>query len=446
MRETNYKFSTAIAMVIGIVIGCGIEFKADDILVAVNGKVGLGVLGFLIVGIGVIFGALTISAYAQQDDKQIGITGYAQKAVGDRLGYTMGWFSLSVYYPAVIVVLAMVTSVYLEVLLGVESQLFITIATLFFLACSFTINIVSPKLGGRMQVGTTILKVIPLIVIGGVGTLFFTGTQDPSAITNAGEVVASNAPLSALIAIAFAFDGWIVATNIAHELDSKKTLTRALAIGTSVIVVLYVLYFYGITQVVDPKEIMSLGDAHTELAAERILGQIGGHILTAFVVISVYGGLNGFTLSYLRQPANFAKSGVVKPSLAAENDTDGKKGIFTCLGLVGFYFVFQQLLDYGVIFPNLESAFDLSVLPIIINYVFYMILFIFVNKLVKDKPMKERVYYGVISVIATLIALLVIYGALQVNGLPYLAFSVLMLLAGLPFYQPSKSFAVENSR
>lgn len=437
MKETNYKFSTAIAMVVGIVIGCGIEFKADDVLIAVNGSVALGVLGFLIVGIGVLFGALTISEYAMQDEEEIGIVGYARRALGDRFAFIVGWFSLSVYYPACIVVLAMVTGIYLEVLLGIESQLFLTISTLVFIASTFLINVFSPNAGGKVQVVITIIKLIPLLVIGLVGTLFFTGNTPAANLENIEVVAASTAPLSALIAIAFAFDGWIVATNIAHELDSRKSLTRALAVGTAVIIALYVLYFYGITQIVDPKDIMALGDAHTELAAERVLGPLGGHIITGFVVISVYGGLNGLMLSYLRQPKNLKRSGVIKEIFKSNGEND-KAELLTCLVFIGFYFIFQQLLDYGVIYSNLESAFDLSVLPIIINYVFYMILFIYVNKIVTNKSGKERAGFLVISVIAALIALLVIYGALQVNGFAYLSFSIVVMLLGIPFYKSTK--------
>lgn len=439
MKETNYKFSTAIAMVIGIVIGCGIEFKADDVLLAVNGSVALGVLGFIIVGVGVLFGALTIAEYALQDEEEIGIIGYSRKALGDKFAFVVGWFSMTVYYPACVVVLAMVTGIYLQVLLGIDSKIFLTISTALFIASTFTINILSPKFGGKLQVGVTVIKVIPLITIAVIGALFFTGnTQAPMQSSLDANIVHA-APLSALIAIAFAFDGWIAATNIAHELDSKKTLSRALAVGTVVIIVLYVLYFFGITQVVDPKDIMALGDAHTELAAERIFGAFGGHLITLFVVISVYGGLNGLTLAYLRQPDNFARSGVVGDIFGKENDHSTKRGIISCLVFVVFYFIFQQSLDYGVIFSKLQSPFDLSVLPIVINYVFYMILFVLVNKIVVNKSMKERVYFGIISLIAGVVALLVVYGALLVNGIPYLLFSIIFMVIGIPFYKGIKN-------
>lgn len=76
MEKQKYSFATAISMVVRIVIGSGIFFKADDILVAVNGDVGLGLLGFLIVGVGALFGALTVSYYALHDQEHIGMIGY----------------------------------------------------------------------------------------------------------------------------------------------------------------------------------------------------------------------------------------------------------------------------------------------------------------------------------------------------------------------------------
>ena len=52
MQETRkYGLLMAIAMVIGIVIGSGIFFKADDILVLTGGNVAIGCL-VLIIGAG----------------------------------------------------------------------------------------------------------------------------------------------------------------------------------------------------------------------------------------------------------------------------------------------------------------------------------------------------------------------------------------------------------
>ena len=58
--EAKYGLFTAIAMVIGQVIGSGIFFKVDDVLSATQGNNFAGLLGFLIVGISVVFAAVSM--------------------------------------------------------------------------------------------------------------------------------------------------------------------------------------------------------------------------------------------------------------------------------------------------------------------------------------------------------------------------------------------------
>ncbi len=434
MERQSYGFATAISMVVGIVIGSGIFFKADDILIAVNGNVALGVLGFFIVGIGVLFGALSISYYALGDQTHSGLVGYSEKALGKKFAYFVGWITVTLYFPTFIITLAMVGAIYSAVLLGIESQLFISIATLIFIVASFTINIYSPKYGGKIQVAATVAKIIPLIGIGLIGTLFFTSSQSLGAATT--NTLSGGKPFSALIAIAFAFDGWIVATNISRDLkDSERNLPRALAWGTIGIILIYCLYFFGITQIVPPAEIVALGDAHTEVAAQAILGPIGAKVITLFVIISVYGGLNGFTLAFLRMPKLLLDTNLMKNIYGQEQSSIEKNSILFIIGITAFYYIFEQFVDYGLLFANLETPFDISSVPITINYVFYLILFIFVNKLVKNESSNKRVYYFVISLVASLTAIAVIFGALQVNGSIYLSMSIIAAIVGIPFFK-----------
>lgn len=256
MKKEIYGFKTALCMVIGVVIGSGIFFKADDILNATNGSIKLGLIGILVVGIGVLFGALTIAYYGLNDTENTGMIGYFQHIFGKNASYYVGWFLISIYFPAFIVITADVCAIYLANLFTINSQIFVSLATLIIIISSFYLNIKSSKLGGELQIGLTILKLIPLIIIGFIGTLFFN-----SSTTIATQTItsASNNPMSMLVMIAFAFDGWIVATNISGELrDSKKNLPKALALGTIIITLVYALYFYGISQIVDPKTIIPL--------------------------------------------------------------------------------------------------------------------------------------------------------------------------------------------
>lgn len=353
-------------------------------------------------------------------------------ALGKKFAFLVGWFSIVCYFPALIVILAMLVAIYLSILLGISSPLFITITTAVALIASFTINIKSPNFGGKVQVVFTVAKIIPLVVIGLVGALFF---SEPATTDLVAAPVTGGVPLSALIAIAFAFDGWIVATNISRELkNSKKDLPKALALGSIGILAIYCLYFYGITRIIEPVQIVALGDAHTELAANAILGAAGSKVITLFVVISVYGGLNGMTLAFLRLPRLLLDANLIKNVFGDDEKQQEVRNILLCLVPIVFYFVFQQLVDYGLIFTNLKYGFDISSLPIMINYLIYIVVFLSVNHLVAKESTKTRIYYLVISLIATITAIVVIYGAMSVNGILYFTFSIVLSFIGIPFY------------
>ncbi len=432
--DEKYDFKTALSMVIGVVIGSGIFFKSDDILAAVNGNVALGLLGFLIVGFGVVFGALTISYYTEIDQSRNGMIGYSIAALGRKFGYFVGWLSLSIYFPALVVILAMVTAIYIGVLLNIDSQVFVLILTALILIQNMQMNYKNPNSSGRVQVLTTIAKLIPLIFIGLIGALFF--DNNPNEFAQASSDLSGGNPYSMLIMIAFAFDGWIVATNIAHEIkDSKKNLPRALAIGTIIITIVYCIYFIGVTHILSPSEIVVLGDAHSEMAAQVVLGKIGSKLITFFIIISVYGGMNGMTLAYLRLPQIMLDTDLMKDIYSNEKVKREKQMyLFTWMWII-ILFVVQALADFGFIFTGLDEAFDISSVSMLVIYIIYVILFMMVNKFTKNEAPKKRIYYLIISIFASVPALFVIYGAMFSNGFLYLFLTALIYLFGLVFYK-----------
>ena len=91
-QEKTRKFGLlmSIAMIIGIVIGSGIFFKADDILMQTNGNVMMGCLVLLLGALGIIFGGITISEWAKLTDDAGGLISYAEKAFGRLFAFLFG--------------------------------------------------------------------------------------------------------------------------------------------------------------------------------------------------------------------------------------------------------------------------------------------------------------------------------------------------------------------
>ena len=109
-----------------------------------------------------------------------------------------------------------------------------------FLMIGYGINALSPKIAGKLQVGMTVIKLIPLILMGVAGTIagLVNGTTlEVLDYVNSADYVAVDGTgfFKAIVGFAFAYEGWILATSINAELkDSKKNLPRALVIGALV--------------------------------------------------------------------------------------------------------------------------------------------------------------------------------------------------------------------
>ncbi|MDN5965872.1 MAG: amino acid permease, partial [Lactococcus sp.] len=111
-KTRRFGLLMSIAMIVGIVIGSGIFFKADDILIQTNGNVLMGCLVLLFGAIGIIFGGITISEWAKLTDDAGGLIVYAEKAFGRVFAFLLGWFQSTVYFPALVAIVAFVASNY----------------------------------------------------------------------------------------------------------------------------------------------------------------------------------------------------------------------------------------------------------------------------------------------------------------------------------------------
>ena len=101
----KYGLFTAIAMVVGIVIGSGVFFKAQDILTRLQGNMPLGILAWIIGGLVIVGCATTFAVMASKYEHCGGPVDYAEATCGKTYAYIMSWFLAIVYYPAITSVL-----------------------------------------------------------------------------------------------------------------------------------------------------------------------------------------------------------------------------------------------------------------------------------------------------------------------------------------------------
>jgi len=436
--QKKYGLLTAIAMVIGIVIGSGVFFKAEKVLVATGGNLPQGILAWILGGIIMIVCAYVFATMATMYEKVNGVVDYAEVTLGSNYAYFMGWFMAAIYYPSLTSVLAWVSARYTCVLLGwniVGSEAMVISG--FFLIGSYALNALSPKLAGKFQVSTTIIKLIPLALMAVLGTIF--GLSNGVLVSNftsgvIADVKSTNPLFTAVVATAFAYEGWIIATTINAELkDSKKNLPLALTFGTMFVALIYILYYTGLAGAVQNSVMMQGGEAGAKLAFSNVFSNIGGTVLFVFVVISCLGTLNGLMMGCTRGFYSLAARDMgPKPEVFKFIDSNtnmpANSAVLGVLltGAWLLYFYGANLAPVSWFGP---FSFDSSELPIVTIYAMYIPIFIMMMKKEKSLSFFKRFLMPSLAICACVFMVIAALYAHRMAVLFYLIiFGVIMAI------------------
>jgi basic amino acid/polyamine antiporter, APA family len=442
LQTRKFGFLTTIAMIAGIVIGSGIFFKTDDILSAVGGSLGLSSLGWFLGAVGIIFGGLTVAQYAKKEDMVGGIITYSEMAWGKTMGYLAGWFQVVFYYPALVAIIAWVAASYILVLFGWPGPFssgeftgFSWLLTVGLMVVFFLFNSFATTQAGKFQSFALVTKVSALIILALLGLVF---GNPVAAIQEVGTGGSMSGLFVALISIGFAYDGWLVAPSIAHEIkDPKRNLPLALTVAPILIMLIYLSYTIGISSILGVEQVMSLGNAAVGEVATRFFGPIGVKLVYTAVVISILGTFNGLILGYIRLPFALAirKEIFMSDQLSVVNkrfDIPLASALLTfmiSLVWLGLHFMSTSgVVNYGIL---LFEGLEIDGLPIVLTYVFYVTLY--VGVMVRKKKDNLSFVSGIVfPVLAIAGALLVIYGGLSAPKFNvYFIISLLGIGAGL---------------
>ncbi len=432
--QQRYGFWTTVAMVIGIVIGSGVFFKSDDVLIATGGSLPLALTAWLLGGAIMIVTAYVFAKIATSIQRVNGVVDYFEAAYGETSGYLVSWFMSTIYYPGLCAVLAWVSANYTLVLFPMESPYGVWILALIYLTAITLLNVLSPALAGKFQVSTTIIKLIPLglvALVGGISGII--SGQLFSSFTNAATTTASaggGGLAVATVATAFAYEGWIIATSINSELkNGHKDLPKALIFGTITIVIVYMLFYLGISGVLSNEQVIAAGDTAPVEVLSMVFSNIGGTILTVFVVISCLGTLNGLSMANVRG----IYSGAVRqrgPAPKLFSAVHPKVETPIASALLGYILALGWLtIWYGNFAGWFNGFIDFSELPIAFLYVIYISIYLWYMKTFTDLGVVSRI---VAPLLAACGSIYMIYGAAQKDK--FITFSIMTaIIMGIGF-------------
>ena len=435
--KKQYGLLMAICMVVGTVVGSGVFFKAQAILQKTNGDMPMGIIAWIIGGVVMICCVLAFCVMAQQYEKVNGLVDYAEATIGSKYAYMMGWFSTTIYTPAMTSVLAWLTARYfLTFLVSVNPNLQLAgdpvtgtetfLLAGFILIVVFAINTLSSKLAGKLQISATFIKLIPLLLMAVVGTIYglthnIAGEPTTILASNFATGTGNFQPLfGAVVATAFAYEGWILATSINSEIkDSKKNLPIALVLGGVIIIAIYLFYYIGIAGGAPVKTLIEEGTAP---AFTAVFGNVLGNILNLFVAVSCLGTLNGLLIGCIRGMYSVSVRGY-GPKVDLMKQVDPASGMPSNSCIIGLVIVAGWLVYfYGANLVDTpwfgKFSFDSSELPIITIYGLYIPMFIQFMRKEKNLPAIKRFVLPTLGIIGS--AFMVIAAVYSHGYVPYI--------------------------
>lgn len=426
--KKNLGLATAMATVVGCVIGSGVFLKPQAIYTATGGAPGLGMLAWILTGLICIAAAMTFAEIAIMIPKTGGMVVYLEEAFGKRVGFLAGWMQTVLFYPAMIAALSVAFGQQAALFFGDGMIVPIAMVAVFIV---IVLNALGSSVGGGAQVIFTICKLVPLVLLVLFGFLRGSG-ENPVFTPMLAEGLSPATVLGQLlIAVLFAFEGWTTVGAIAGEMKNPgKDLPVAIVGGVTIIMAIYLVMNLAYLWVMPADQMMDIAVPASAVAI-AVFGDVGGKIISVGIMISVLGSCNGFVLSGSR----------VTYHLATENLLPGSKWLAKLSKTqVPFYSILVVSL-IGAIYAISGQFNMLTNLAVFSSWIFYTLTFMAVMRLRKTQPDFPRTYkvplYPVIPLIAIISGLYVIVNQLFLSGLTttLISFgSVILTLIGLPIY------------
>lgn len=323
-------FDSSMVMV-GIVIGSGI-FLTTGIMAKSIPSGGLILLAWLVGGLLTLAGALTYAELGAAMPEAGGQYVYLREAYGPMAGFLFGWILFLVYMTGGIAALALAFAEYIgyffpylgtnHIIVTLDIPLLkgslhysltagqmIGVSVIILLSI---VNFISVGLGKSIQNVFTVIKIGTIAGIIILGFAIGKGTppelaMDPAGMSFGSIIIGFGV---ALVAVAWAFDGWNNVNFVAGEIKNpRRNLPLALILGTLGITFLYVLVNYIYLYALPIQETIGVVRI-AEKATGALFGSSTGTLISALVIVSVFGSLNGSILVGPRVYFAMAKDGL----------------------------------------------------------------------------------------------------------------------------------------
>ena len=437
--QKNLGAAAALSTVVGMVIGGGVFFKPQAVYEITGGGPGLGMIAWVLAGIMTITAGLTAAEVSAAIPKTGGMMVYIEEIYGKKLGFLTGWMQSVLFFPATIAAISVMFGQQAAILLGNESLVIpMTVGVILLIG---VLNTFGSKTSGAIQTVSTVCKLIPLVLIIVFGFIKG-GGNNPIVQPLVAEGISPTGVIGQLlVAILFAYDGWINVGAIAGEMKNPgKDLPKAIVGGLSLVMGVYVVINLAYLWVLPASELAKYASPASAVA-EVLFGSIGGKIINVGILVSVFGCINGYLLTGPRITYTLGKQKTIPVIFGKLNKNDVPANATLLMAVLSALYALSGQF-------NLLS--DLAMFAV---WSFYVLTFIGVMKLRKTHPNLNRPYkvplYPIIPLIAIFSGLFVVLNQLLFAGAKSTVMSlggVVITLIGLPVYSyMTKKYANTNN-
>jgi APA family basic amino acid/polyamine antiporter len=400
---------------VGTMIGSGIFLLPT--LLAPYGLLSFG--GWVLTAGGSILLALVLGRLARRITKTGGVYAYAQASFGNLPGFLIAWGYWAAIFtasPAVAIAFVGYLTVFFPALSG-DPLWQGAIA----LALMWTLTLVSLRgagSAGLVQVLTTVLKIIPLAIIIGLGVL----AGDPAnlpAVNPTGGSVLGVLSATALLTM-WAFAGLEVGTLPAGDVkDPARTIPRSIVWATLTVAFIYIASTGAVMMLLPGEHLVHSTSPFADAAAS--LGQWGAPLVALGALVATAGSLNG----------NIFASGQVPMAVALDRLAPAFITRRTASGAPWVALVLTTLISSILLCLNYSRGLVGAFTFLVMMSTVCTLLPLLVSALAELKhSWRQARPWAVIAIIAGLYATFAIYG----SGLRVILWGAALLLTGVPVY------------
>lgn len=414
---------TATSLVVGNMIGAAIYVLPATLA----GYGSISILAWVLTALGALVLAKIFGNFSRiVVNKSGGPYIYTKEGFGDFIAFLMAWgYWISLWVGNAAIAIGVVSALSFFIPALETNAIYAVLTGLGFIWFLTWMNSKGIKTSGRIQVITTLFKILPLLGFIVLGIFYFDVSNFPE-FNLTGESDLKTVAVAATLTL-YAFLGVECATIPAENIkDPERTVPRATMLGTGITTLIYIsatVVLFGLL----PAESLKNSPAPFAEASNLIGGQYSGYIVAAGAAIAALGALNGWILISGQIPMAAARDRLF-PRVFKKENNKGAPALGIVIGSVLTSAV--MLMNFS---ESLVSQFKfmilLSTLTVLVPYLFTSAsyaLIIIEQRIGTSKLIRNLI----LAALGFSYSLWTIYG----SGNDTVFYGFLLLLTGIPFY------------